>query len=207
MSEKSPRLGLAHLTIEEATPDELVGAAADAGFSVVGMRICGFAPDADHVRLLSERARQRELRRRLDDVDISLLNVCNFRLTRDIQPADYAPVIAACVELGAPLILLTCFIDDEGERAAKLSSLAAIANEAGIAIGLEFFRSSGLRSLEAAEALRRSCDSQNVGHVLGALHVFRAGHQPADLAALDPRHVLGIQICGFRRKSGAGMRK
>ena len=50
----SRSLGLAHLTIEEASPEDLVEAAARAGFAAVGMRICGFAPEADAVGLIGQ---------------------------------------------------------------------------------------------------------------------------------------------------------
>ena len=190
----SRKLGLAHLTLEEASLEDLVAAAAETGFSAIGMRICGFAPEEDSVGLLGIVSRQRALRRRMDDTGISMLNVCSFRLSASITPADYAPVIDACAELGAPIILLTCFVADPAARSDKLAALAERAGRAGIRIGLEFFRSSELRNLAQAEALRRS-NPDHIGHIMDALHFFRAGHCVADLASLDPGAVFGIQIC------------
>ena len=190
-----PPLHLAHLTVHEASPEELIDTAVSCGFAGVGMRITGFAPDNDPMGLLGDRTRLRELRGRIADHGLQLVNVCSYRLTDDIDVDVYAPVLEVCRRLGASTMLITCFAEDEVRRQDSVARLAEAAARVDVKIGLEFFRTSKLRTLDEAEALRLACPTANVGHIIDALHFFRAGHRPADLDRIPSNAVFGVQLC------------
>lgn len=188
-------LSLAHLTIADATPTEFALAAAVAGFGGVGLRITGFTPDGPGPELVGRPDRIRSLRGILGDGGLEVTSICTYRLTDERTPADYAPVFAACREIGAGAVLITCFIEDRSRALAAISALSALAEGFGLRLGLEFLQTSALRSLDAAESIRSESGSANIGHIIDALHLCRCGHRPSDLASLAAASVYGVQIC------------
>lgn len=188
-------LSLAHLTIADATPSELALAAAEAGFGAVGLRITGFTPEGAGPDLIGRRDRIRSLRGILGDGGLSVTSICTYRLVAERVVADYAAVFEACREIGAGTVLITCFIEDREQAFDMIAALAALALEFGLKLGLEFLKTSALRSLDSAEALRRDIGASNIGHIIDALHLCRCGHEPSDLAKLKPASVYGVQIC------------
>jgi sugar phosphate isomerase/epimerase len=188
-------LSLAHLTIAEATPTELSIAAAKAGFAGVGLRITGFTPQGPGPDLVGRRDRIRSLRGILADGELTVTSVCTYRLTADRVSADYARVFEACCQIGASTILITCFIEDHGRAEGAIAELSALADGFGLRLGLEFLKTSAVRSLDAAEALRRGVGAANVGHIVDALHLHRCGHRAGDLARLPAGTLYGIQLC------------
>jgi sugar phosphate isomerase/epimerase len=188
-------LSLAHLTIADATPSELALAAAGAGFGAVGLRITGFTPESAGPDLVGRRDRIRNLRGILSDGGLSVTSICTYRLVPERAIADYAAVFEACREIGAQTVLITCFIEDKGLAFDMIAALATLAQDYGLRLGLEFLKTSALRSLDAAEALRRDVGAGNIGHIIDALHLRRCGHEPSDLAKLMSGSVYGVQIC------------
>jgi len=186
-------LSLGHLTVADATPLELAEAAARAGFQGIAPRITGFAPGDAYPSLVEDAAARRAFRAAASGLRIT--SFCAYRLAPDLDPTSYEAVFAACAEIGADTLLATCFIPDPGEAAALLARLVEMAQAAGMRVGLELMRSSTLRDLPAAEALRRRIGSADVGHIIDALHLHRAGGTPAEVAALPPASLFGVQIC------------
>ncbi|MDI6028800.1 TIM barrel protein [Corticibacterium sp. UT-5YL-CI-8] len=188
-------LALAHLTIADATPAQFVDAAAGAGFAAVGLRITGFTPDDDGVGIVGNARAIDDLARRLAGEGLSTTAVCTYRLQNGRRPEDYLPVFEACRDIGADTVLLTCFLDNM-ERAVELvAGLARHAAGFGVRLGLEMIPVSGLKTLKQAEELRRRIREPNVGHIIDALHLHRAGESAIDVAALDPTVIYGIQFC------------
>ena len=202
------KLALAHLTIEEATPAGVVMAAAAAGFPAVGLRITGFSPDDAGPQIIGDVHAIRDLRHRLQGEGMQVVTVSAYRLTPSVRASDYGPVFETCAEIGARTMLATCFIPDHGRAAALLADIYQEASKVGLRIGLEFFRSSELKSLAAAEHLRQQAACENIGHIIDALHLWRAGDTPLDVAQLDARLIYGVQLCDGPMKgpSDSGLR-
>jgi sugar phosphate isomerase/epimerase len=199
-------LSLAHLTIAEATPSELALAAAEAGFKAVGLRITGFAPDGPGPDLVGNRARIRALRGILGDGGLGVTSICTYRLTDERAASDYAAVFETCREIGADTVLVTCFIQDRRQARDRIAELAALAAPFGIDLGLEFLKTSALRSLGDAETIRCEIGSTNLGHIIDALHLQRCGHTPSELRALPTDSLYGVQICDAQLSTPTGDR-
>jgi sugar phosphate isomerase/epimerase len=188
-------LSLAHLTIPDASPVELARAAARAGFEGVGLRITGFSPQSEGPAIVNRPHAIRELRQTLAAGQLCVTSVCSYRMTPEIVVEDYGPVIDACLEIGASTMLITCFIEDRALAAEKINRLAQQTHPLGLRLGIEFLRTSALRSLDDVEDLRGRLAAPNVGHIIDALHLCRSGHQPADLRRVSPEDIYGVQIC------------
>ena len=189
------KLALAHLTIEEATP---------AVSSWPRPRLGSLPLDC----VLRASVRAMPGHRLLETCTLSVICAIDFKARAwrsspsprtgsrpPFAPSDYVPVFETCAEIGARTMLATCFIPHHGRAAALLADIYQEASKVGLRIGLEFFRSSELKSLAAAEHLRQQAACENIGHIIDALHLWRAGDTPLDVAQLDARLIYGVQLC------------
>jgi hypothetical protein len=85
------RLSLAHLTVLDAHPLELIDAAAAGGFNSVGLRIVAPMPTDRIVPVIGDEALTRQIERKLADTGIDILDVEAIWLTTDIDVISYIP--------------------------------------------------------------------------------------------------------------------
>ena len=196
-------LTLAHLTIG-ATPLETIEAAAGAGFGAVGVRICGRRPgDAFATPVVGVPETARELRSRAADLGVRLSNVSGYQFYPDVTLSQVEPVVAASVELGAPVIVANGFDRDEGRFTELFGRYCELAQQSGIRVALEFLPYSGVRNLEAAMRIVDACGADNAGVLLDALHLERSGGTPDDIRTVPPARIVFAQLCDAPSWRGA----
>jgi len=127
-SRPAPRLlSISHLTVLDASPPELVAAAADAGFDAVGIRVWP-AADEPGYPMLGDTPMLRETLLRLADTGACVLDVEVLRLRPDSRMDDALRILDAGARLQARAVLVICN-DPEEDR--LLESFAAVCEAAG----------------------------------------------------------------------------
>jgi sugar phosphate isomerase/epimerase len=189
------RLSLAHLTIDDAEPLELIEAAARAGFDAVGLRVISAPgaptrPAAAHDPGLIDR-----LAAAVAENGLAVLQVNSFWITPETTAATFAPVLEAAARLGAENVLVVISDADEGRAAARFAACCAAAEPLGIAIALEFQSYAPVRTVVQALRMVEGSGHGNAGIVVDALHLDRGGGHPSDLAALPPERLRFVQLC------------
>jgi hypothetical protein len=76
-----PRLSLAHLTVLDATPLELIDAAVAGGFDFIGLRIVPPTPAVRIVPVVGDDDLIRRIEQRLDETGIRILDAETFWLS------------------------------------------------------------------------------------------------------------------------------
>ncbi|MTH62033.1 sugar phosphate isomerase/epimerase family protein [Paracoccus litorisediminis] len=188
-------LGMAYLTLGDLDPMDMVVAAAEGGFGATGLRLTGHRPgdpwpldpsDADQVLRLRDRARA---------AGILIANACTYRFTPDTDPSDYLAVLRACETLGTATMIANAACEDQALAARNLAAVADMAADHGIRIAFEFIPVSTVPSLGAALRLIEMTDRSNVGLAIDALHLWRSGGRPEDLAGVPPEKLYVVQLC------------
>jgi sugar phosphate isomerase/epimerase len=188
-------LTLAHLTIG-GTPMENIAAAARAGFQAVGLRICARRPgDAYAPPILGRPQVSRELKRRADELGVRLSNVSGYQFYPDVTLGDVEPVVASAAELGVPVIVANGFDPDESRFTDLFARYCDLARSSGIRIALEFLPYSGVRDLDTALRIVASCDADNAGVLVDALHLERSGATPERMRGIPAGRVVFAQLC------------
>jgi sugar phosphate isomerase/epimerase len=197
MAATAPRLiSLAHLTVLDTTPPELVAVAAAAGFRSVGIRLTATPsvgiPPYD---ILREGPLLRETLRRLADTGVSVLDTEFLR----VEPQEPVGVPEGFLEvsarLGAQNVLVMSAEPEEARTVERFGELCDRAAGYGLQVCLEFAIYTGVRTLaHAAEVVARS-KRANASVLVDALHFSRSGGQPAHLARIDPALFRYAQIC------------
>jgi len=193
----SPRpISLAHLTVLDTTPPELVSVAAAAGFRTIGIRLTATpsvgVPPYD---MLHEGPMLRETLARLADTGVRVLDTEFLRF----EPAHPVGVpdgfLEVSARLGARYVLVMSAEPNEARTLERFGELCERAAAYSLEVCLEFAIYTGVRTLaHAAEMVARS-KRPNAFVLIDALHFSRSGGLPAHVAQVDPALLRYAQIC------------
>ena len=165
------QLSLAHLTVLDTTPPELVSVAAAAGFHAVGIRLT--APPSVGVPpydILSEGPLLRDTLARLKDTGITVLDTEFLRFEPDRPVGIPEGFLEVSARLGARHVLVMSAEPDEGRTLERFGDLCDRAARYGLRVGLEFAVYTGVRTLAHAV--------QMVGRANARERLGRGGRAP-----------------------------
>jgi sugar phosphate isomerase/epimerase len=190
------RLSLAHLTVLDATPPELVTCAAAAGFRSIGIRLTATpsvgVPPYDCLR---DGPLLRETLSRLADTGVSVLDTEFLRFEPELPVGIPEGFLEVSARLGARHVLVMSAEPEEARTLERFGELCDRAAAYGLHVGLEFAIYTGVRTLaHAAELIARS-GRTNASALIDALHFSRSGGVPADVSKIDPSLFRYAQIC------------
>ena len=194
---KTPRdLSLAHLSVLDATPPELVTVAAQAGFRKIGIRLAATpsvgVPPYD---MLGNTPILRETLARLADTGVSVLDVEFLRFEPQITEGIPEGFLEAGARLGAQYVLVMSTEPLESRTLERFCDLCERARQYGLNVCLEFAIYTGVRTLADAVRLVHQSGCANASVLIDALHFSRSGGLPADIAGIDASLFKYAQIC------------
>ena len=193
----TPReLSLAHLTVLDATPPELVTVAAAAGFRRIGIRLSATpsvgVPPYD---MLGDTPLLRETLARLADTGVSVLDVEFLRFEPEVSKGIPEGFLAAGARLGAQYVLVMSTEPLEARTMERFCDLCDLAQQYGLHVCLEFAIYTGVRTLADAARLVKKSGRTNASVLIDALHFSRSGGLPSDIAGIDASLFRYAQIC------------
>lgn len=193
-------LCLAHLSLIELSPPEMVTAAAAAGFELVSLRLAPATPQEQRHPMLGDTPMMRETLARMADLGVAVHDAELLSLGADSDVAACEPFLEAAARLGARKILVAGDSDDEGAMAEKLSALADLGRRYDLAMGLEFMPWRGIHDLASAlRVVKAAGDAANAGVIVDAIHLDRSNGSAADLLDLPADSWSFFQICDAPR--------
>ena len=191
---------LAHLSMIQTPPIDVVRAAASAGFDFTGFRLTPTASGVDH-QIIGNGTAIAELKSAIDDLGVGILDLEVLRLKDSGPTTDPLPLFEAAEYLGARYVITTLEDPDPVRRIDSLALLAQQAAEYGVGLSVEFMLFSCAPDLAAACEAVQATGAANVVVLADVLHLTRSGGTPDDLLDYPARLFPYVQICGA---SGAG---
>ena len=190
------QISLAHLTVLDTTPPELVTVAASAGFRTIGIRLTATPsvgiPPYD---ILRDGPLLRETERRLRDTGVSVLDTEFLRFEPEHPVAIPEGFLEVSARLGARNVLVMSAEPDETRTVERFSELCDRAAAYDLHVGLEFAIYTGVRTLAHAARVVARSKRPNASVLIDALHFSRSGGLPAHIATVDPSLFRYAQIC------------
>lgn len=186
-------LCLAHLTLIELTPPELIEAAAQAGFGQVSVRLAPASAGEHQHPMIGGTPMMRETLARMRDLGVAVHDVELVRLETHTDVAALEPLVAAAAELGARHLLVAGDSGDEKELADRFGELGQLGARYGVRMGLEFMPWRGIKTLQSALRVVEAAGTGGV--IVDAIHLDRSGGTAADLATVPPSRWSYFQIC------------
>src|SRR5260370_11205158 len=196
MATTSHPISLAHLTVLDTTPPELVAVAAAAGFRTIGIRLTATpsvgVPPYD---ILTGGPLLRETLMRLADTGVSVLDTEFLRFEPERPVGIPEGFLETSARLGARNVLVMSAEPEDARTLERFCELCDRAAAYGLHVCLEFAIYTGVRTLaHAAEFVARS-KRPNASVLIDALHFSRSGGLPAHVARVDPALLRYAQIC------------
>ena len=189
-------LSLAHLTVLDATPPELVSVAAEAGFRSIGIRLTATpsvgVPPYD---ILSDGPLLRETLSRLRDTGVAVLDTEFLRFEPELPVGVPEGFLEVSARLGARNVLVMSAEPDEARTVERFGELCERAAPYGLQVNLEFAIYTGVRTLAHAARVVARSRQPNASVLIDALHFSRSGGLPAHVAGVDPSLFRYAQIC------------
>jgi sugar phosphate isomerase/epimerase len=196
MSMPARELSLAHLSVLDATPPELVSVAAAAGFRKIGIRAyatpgVGMPP----YDILGDTPMLRETLARLADTGVSVLDVEFLRFEPEIAQGIPEGFLEIAARLGAQYVLVMSAEPVEARTLERFGDLCERARHFGLNVCLEFAIYTGVKTLADAARLVKQSGCANASVLIDALHFSRSGGVPGDIAGVDASLFKYAQIC------------
>jgi len=189
-------LSLAHLTVLDTTPPELVAVAAAAGFRHIGIRLTATpsvgVPPYD---MLREGPLLRETLARMADTGVTVLDTEFLRFEPDQPVGIPEGFLEISARLGATDVLVMSALPEEARTVEKFADLCDRAAAFGLRVCLEFAIYTGVRTLAHAAHVVALSRRPNAFVLIDALHFSRSGGLPAHVAGVDPALLRYAQIC------------
>lgn len=203
-------ISLAALTVLELPPPEMVSCAAQAGYSHLGLRLHPvLAQSALQYPIVGDVSMTREVRRRLDDTGIRILDVEFIRIEPDTRVADFVPMLETGASFGARHVLATGNDPEERRLAERFGELCDAAAPFGLAVNLEPIPLMLLRTLAQALRVLAAADRPNCGIVIDPIHFDRSGERLENIAGIPRKWLHYMQFCDApaERPDVAGMQQ
>jgi sugar phosphate isomerase/epimerase len=169
------QLGLAALTVLDATPHEQVQLAEQHGFVRIGVRLLPGTPQGIAYPLHAQEPALRSLLRRLDDSPVRVFDVEVLALNAEFKPAAFEPVLTAAARLGAVALCVRGDDPDHVRLTDSYAELATLCGTYGLAACLELMPWTAVPTARAATDTVKQADSLARDVLIDALHVARSG--------------------------------
>jgi len=193
-------ISLAHLTVLDTAPPELVSVAAAAGFPTIGIRLTATpsvgVPPYD---ILSDGPVLRETLRRLADTGVNVLDTEFLRFEPEQPIGVPEGFLEVSARLGAKNVLVMSAEPEEARTIERFGELCDRAAQYGLHVCLEFAIYTGVRTLAHAANILAKAKRSNASVLIDALHFSRSGGLPAHVKQVDPALFRYVQICDASR--------
>jgi sugar phosphate isomerase/epimerase len=186
---------LAHLTVLQCTPPEMVEIAAKAGYTYVSLRMTAVTAGERTYPLMDDRKMMKETKARLADTGVRVLDVELARMDPATGPETYLSLLEAGGELGARSVIGQV-PDPERERATeRFARLCDLAQPFGLTVDLEFPTWTEIPDLKTAAAVLKAVNRPNAGLLVDTLHFDRSSSSLEDLKNLPREWFHFVHLC------------
>jgi sugar phosphate isomerase/epimerase len=186
---------LAHLTLLQVAPAELVTLAARTGYQNVGLRLLPAAPGSIAYPLMQDAHALQETLSRMRDTGVGVFDLEIVRIDAGFQPRAYLPFFEVGARLGAKAMLVAGDDPDETRLTQSFAALCEASAPFGLSADLEFMPWTRVPDARTALRVVAAAGQPNGGVLVDALHFGRSATSLADVAAIPRACLHYAQIC------------
>lgn len=200
LSISAPLYSLAHLTLINCTPAELVYVAARAGYDAVSPRFIPMHVPGEFTQSPIDTAQVEATKTALSTTGLHVLDIELARITEDCDPREFERALELGGELGAKHMIMSAWTQARDDRNFLIDVYAEtcdLAAKYGLSVDLEFPSFSRLRTLDETLDIVRAADRPNGGILVDTLYLHLSRVDLGELLHVPPEllHFLHISDC------------
>ncbi|MGC9221115.1 MAG: sugar phosphate isomerase/epimerase family protein [Solirubrobacteraceae bacterium] len=192
----SHRYSLAHLTVLQTPPPELIYLADRAGYDSVDLRIIPLGlKDEPRYELASDPQLLRKTKAALAEtgLPVNSIELCRIGTTQDW--AQYEAAFEVAAELGASQVICSVWSEDQAQAIDAFARVCALGRDYGLTINLEPVAISDVKTVEQATHFLRQTAATNIGLLLDMYHVHRARCDPGAIESVPRDWFHFVHLC------------
>lgn len=189
---------LAHLTVLECSPPEMVSIAAKAGYSFVSLRLTAVTDNECSYPLMHDSCMMRETKDRLNSTGLKVLDIELARMDPETEPETYLRFLEAGEELGARSVIAQAPDSDHGRVIDRFGRLCELARPFNLTVDLEFPSWTQIPDLETTIGILNAVNASNAGILVDTLHFDRSRSSLKTLAGIPNEWFHFIHLCDAR---------
>ena len=196
------QFSLAHLTVMDLTPPELIDVAARAGYDFVGIRLIPMGVPGEQAYLPEDKEMIRKTKAALGETGVRLLDLELTQIVADRDPQSYVPAMETAAELGARHVISSAWTKDRMDRefiVERYGEICDLARPFGLTVDLEFPTFSRLTNLQEAADIVRAADRPNGGVLIDTLYFHFSRMKLEDLEAVPREWIHFMHISDTRK--------
>jgi sugar phosphate isomerase/epimerase len=193
--DKLPPIGIAHFTVIDVKPVDLVDLAHRIGFQSVGLRLHPAFPGAPFYEILTGTQAMRDMKERLLQTGISVYDIEFVVVDGPFVPESMLQVLESAAELGAKRLSICGDDPDHQAMVAKFARLCELSGRFGMGVDLETMAWRQVSTFQKAARLVKEARQPNGGILIDALHLARSGGTPDDLKSVPASFIRSFQLC------------
>lgn len=187
---------LAHLTVLEVAPPEMVEMASRVGYDYVSLRVIPVGTAGEpRYELARDADMKRRTKRAMDATGVRLLDVELARIVAGLDPKTYEPAMEVAAELGGKYLLSSVWVDDHNFTVDAFAELCSLAKPYGLAVCLEFVTWASVTDLKGAMSILREAGCENCGLMIDTLHFNRSRVEPEELDEVPREYFRFAHLC------------
>ena len=186
---------LAHLTVLQCSPPEMITIAARTGYQFVSLRMTAVTPHEKIYPLMTDRTLMKETKNHLADMGIRVHDIELVRLDPETEPESYRSFLEAGSEPGARAVIVQLPDPEKGRAIDRFARLCDLAQPFGLTVDLEFLPWTENKDLKAATAIISAADKPNAGILVDTLHFSRSGSRLEDLRSIPREWFHFVHLC------------
>ncbi|MCW2248114.1 sugar phosphate isomerase/epimerase [Azospirillum fermentarium] len=190
----APIFSLAHLTVLDLAPPQMVALAARVGYQAIGVRLLPATPGGA-AYLLDDPAMLRETIKASEDTGVKIFDLEIIRLEPATDVSSFGKFFETGAALGAKAILTAGNDPDEARLTDTYAAFCDAAAPYGLTADLEFMPWTDVRDLATAIRIVKAADRPNGGILVDALHFDRSDSRLEDLTGLPRSWLHYAQMC------------
>jgi len=190
------KFSLAHLTVLDCAPPEMIYIANMAGYDYVSLRIITMGLSGENnYNLAEDKKLLNQTKRALHKTGIKVHDIELAKIDEKTDIKNYEPAFKVAEELGVKNVISSIWTSNRELYLEKFSELCELANKYGLTVNLEFVTWAEIKDLEQAKEVLEIVDKGNVAILIDTLHFHRSKVKPAEIDEIPDKWLRFIHLC------------
>lgn len=187
---------LSYLTLQHLLPPDFVSVAHQSGYQGISVRLIPASPPGEEqLPMFGSSPLLAETIARLDDTGIYIHDIEVLRIGETVDMAALERVMETAVRLRARNLDVIAQDPVEERLAENLARVAALTASYGVRTCLESMVYMATKTMAQAARVIALTGRDDIGIIVDALHLDRAGDSPEDVCRLAPGQIACVQLC------------